>query len=275
MRHAIFILTALCCLTALAALSAEAHAQTQRMFAGYDALCGLPVIVFPNPQNASASYENGRPVIYVDPGVMANWTMSRRFTLAHECGHHRLGHVTPRGLWFRTRTTWATRAQELDADCWAARALARQGQRADLQRMIQQFASSGHAPTGHNYPTGMERAQRIAQCANLTAPATTTHHHTLNPHTLRDPNPPKRCRIQDIPCQHPAHPAGDRTACRHRAHPGGDVIPCRHMCRTQWGPRPCHPRGDLIECQHRAHPGGDLVPCTHRLHTHDTRQVCY
>jgi hypothetical protein len=105
-------------------------------------------------------------VIYVDPGVMGNWTASRIFTLAHECAHHRLGHVTPQGFWFRNTQFWATRAQELEADCWAARQLSREGYDDDLQRTMLQFASMGAAPQG-TYPSGLERAQTVARCGGL------------------------------------------------------------------------------------------------------------
>ena len=136
------------------------------MFAGYAALCGVPVIVAPNPQSATASRDqNGHPMIYVDPGVMANWTMSRVFTIAHECGHHMRGHTTPQGMWWRNTQYWATRAQELDADCWAASVLARQGYyRADIERAAYDFAMQGPFRT-NGYPSGQERAQQIARCA--------------------------------------------------------------------------------------------------------------
>ncbi len=140
------------------------HAQ---MFAGYDAFCGVPVIIMPTAQNAVAARDAfGRPVIYIDPGVMNNWTMSRKFVLAHECAHHMLGHSLPAGLWFRNTRYWATRAQELEADCWAARKLAETEDTEDLRRTILQFASMGAAPQGA-YPAGFERAQAAAHCAGV------------------------------------------------------------------------------------------------------------
>ena len=106
----------------------------------------------------------GNPVIHIDPGVMANWTMSRIFTLAHECGHHRLGHTTPGGLWARNMLFWATRAQELEADCWAAKALASVGYRRDLEKAFIDFIYQGGTPPS-NYPSGHERAETVARCA--------------------------------------------------------------------------------------------------------------
>ena len=139
----------------------------QAMFAGYAQFCGVPVVVTPNPQTASAAMDQaGNPVIYIDPGAMANWTTSRIFTIAHECGHHMRGHSLPQGMWFRNTTFWGTKQQELEADCWAAGQLAGVLATQDLQRMIMQFASQGSMPQG-NYPSGMERATVVARCAGI------------------------------------------------------------------------------------------------------------
>ena len=136
------------------------------MFAGYAEFCGVPIIVARTPQDAVATRDQfGRPVIYVDPGVMANWTMSRVFAIAHECGHHMRGHVTPQGMWWRNTQFWATRAQELDADCWAASTLASQGYYwGDLERAAYEFAARGPFMEGP-YPSGQERAQVVVRCA--------------------------------------------------------------------------------------------------------------
>ncbi|WP_019615107.1 hypothetical protein [Psychromonas ossibalaenae] len=136
------------------------------MFSGWDQFCGIRVISVSNPQGASASIDQIGPVIYADPSVLGNWSMSRVFTLAHECGHHMNGHVTPQGMWFRKTQFWATRDQELQSDCWAARALSRSKNYADLDRTIRQFASQGLYMQG-NYPSGLERAQTIARCGKV------------------------------------------------------------------------------------------------------------
>lgn len=68
-------------------ISTSTQAQ---IFAGYDQFCGIPLIVTPNQQTASAARDQfGRPVIYVDPSAMSNWSHSRVFALAHECAHHK------------------------------------------------------------------------------------------------------------------------------------------------------------------------------------------
>ena len=147
-------------------------ARAQGMFAGYAELCDVPVIVARTPQGAVATRDrSGQPVIYVDPGVMANWTTSRVFAIAHECGHHVREHITPQGIWWRSRDFWATRDQELDADCWAASALASQGYYLrELERAAYEFAMSGPFMQG-NYPSGQERAAEVIRCARGPDPA--------------------------------------------------------------------------------------------------------
>jgi hypothetical protein len=142
--------------------SAPARAQ---MFAGYDQFCGLPVLVVQTAQLAVASKDpQGRPIIYIDPTVMANWSHSRIFTLAHECGHHRLGHTTPNGESFRQNVFWATKSQELAADCWATKALRSIWNVEDIRRVIRGYNAEGNSGGG-GYPTGRERAANIAACA--------------------------------------------------------------------------------------------------------------
>jgi hypothetical protein len=183
------------------------------IFAGYDQFCGVPVIVQSNPQGAVASRDTaGNPIIYIDPTIMGNWTMSRMFTLAHECAHHKLGHSTPQGMWWRNSNYWSTRAQELEADCWAAQELLQIGDVADLRRTIVQFASQGPMPPG-NYPSGTERAMNAARCAGMVARVPCKHQipcsHPAHPYdTLHQfdfgPWGPAPC-AHTMPCQHPMH----------------------------------------------------------------------
>ncbi len=135
------------------------------MFAGYDEFCGLPVFVESTPQDAVATIRNGKRVILVDPNVITNWKLSRIFALAHECGHHKLGHLS-RSEQFSRQHMNATRRQELKADCWAARALASNGYFNDIKRTIMQNVSQGPIMQGP-YPSGMERATYIAKCARI------------------------------------------------------------------------------------------------------------
>lgn len=236
------------------------------MFAGFDQLCGLPVVVGPDPQIATARKDAfGRPFIHVDPGAMRNWTTSRRFVLAHECAHHRLGHTSPLGE--QQRFFGGTRQQELEADCWAARALRQHGLTADITRTVLEHASQGHF-AANGYPSGQERAHNIQACAGGGQQAGSQQAGGQQP----------RCRDVTRRCDHAAHPAGDQRPCQHQglAHPRGDLVPCQHACPGAWGPVPCHPPGDLVPCQHpgRQHPF-DVVPCQHPAHpSGDVERVC-
>lgn len=235
-----------------------AVAWSQTVFAGFDEFCGLPVVQGPDAQSASARRDRlGNPIIHVDPGVMADWTMSRRFTLAHECAHHLLGHTTSMGA--LERYSGGTRKQELEADCWAARALRRAGYERDITRATLDWAAKGHF-SSQGYPSGTERAGNIQSCIGGSA--------------RTEP----RCSDRVSPCTHPAHPAGDQVPCSHAvpAHPRGDLMPCGHACFGPYGAMPCHPNGDLFPCQHAAQQHqADLVPCRHQAHPQgDVERVC-
>lgn len=143
--------------------------SSQSMFIGYDSFCGLPVVVERTSQDAVATIRNGQRIIIVDPSVMSNWKLSRIFALAHECAHHRLGHMSDREQ-FSRKHMYATRRQELDADCWAANALARNDYFRDIERTILQNSSQGPIMQGP-YPSGSERALFIAKCAGIDLPS--------------------------------------------------------------------------------------------------------
>jgi hypothetical protein len=149
----------------LFSFSFSTQGKAQSLFAGYDDFCNLPVIVEPNRQDAEATYRNGSRVIILDPGVMGNWTLSRIFTLAHECAHHGLGHVSLTGIYARAHLN-ATRDQELSADCWAAKSLAEFGYYEEIERSIDDMSSMGHIAQG-TYPSGKDRARVIARCAGI------------------------------------------------------------------------------------------------------------
>ncbi|MFZ5477065.1 MAG: hypothetical protein ACOZNI_09850 [Myxococcota bacterium] len=232
-------------------------AFAQDMFAGFDDFCGLPVVVGADPQTATARKDAyGRPYIHVDPGVMANWTMSRRFTLAHECAHHLLGHTSSLGE--LARYSGGTRTQELEADCWAAAALSQAGYASDISRTVLQNASQGHFTSG-GYPSGDERARNILTCSSG-----------------RGGN--ESCENISRPCRHAAHSAGDAIPCTHltAAHPLGDLWPCQHACASPYGYIPCHSQGDLMPCEHTATAhAADSTTCSHPAHpAGDIEQVC-
>lgn len=148
-------------------LTASLNVCAEAMFAGYAQFCGVPVIVTPNPHIASAAMDpSGNPVILIDPEALSNWSAPTIFMIAHECAHHKQGHILPDGMEFRKKTFSGTRQQELEADCWAAGRLADIMAMKDLHRVIVYFFSQGSRPQG-NYPTGMERAAMVVRCAEI------------------------------------------------------------------------------------------------------------
>jgi hypothetical protein len=228
-----------------------------QVFAGYDMFCGLPVVIGQDPQTATARVDQyGNPFIHIDPSVSSNLTLSERFVIAHECGHHILGHSSALGT--AQRYMGGTRQQELDADCWAARKLASVGLYADLSVTIMSHASSGHFAS-QGYPTGLERANNVMACAGASPAAS-------------------NCRDYSEPCDHPLHPYGDQIACGHllSAHPQGDVYACQHVCAGQFGPMPCHHNGDVYQCEHTVQQHNyDVIPCSHAMHpSGHTNTVC-
>jgi hypothetical protein len=257
-----------------AVVAMERPAIAQNMFAGYDAFCGVRVIVGRTNRGALALRDAKGPLIYVDRGVMANWTSSRLFTLAHECAHHKLGHSTPVGLANRMRP-WGTRKQELEADCWAVGALMKIGKKLDIVRVFKEQVGQGHMYKG-SYPTGQERALNIIRCSKRCHVVQCAH--VLHPRGDLFPCRHKAHPADRIPCQHLMHPGGDVSPCRHIVHPVGDLFPCRHACPNPYAPYGppvrCHPRGDLLPCRHRVHPMGDVSPCRHRVHPNGDMIPC-
>jgi len=145
------------------------------MFIGYDSFCGLPVIVKPTALRAEATYDNnGFPVIVIDPSVYKNQTASRIFAIAHECGHHKNGHLSGLGIWKRFHGN-GTAAQERGADCWAAEQLALAGLSEELQRVVRDFAAEADPPFWSPYPSGRDRSVGVLLCATRVDPSLPTY----------------------------------------------------------------------------------------------------
>lgn len=182
----------------LAILSFTAKAEAE-VFAGYDSFCGLPVIVGTDPLVASARTDptTGK-YIHIDTGAMANWTMSRMFTLAHECAHHLLGHTNSLGQ--AERFYGGTAKQELEADCWASAKLRSIGYDAEITRTVLERSSEGHFSAG-GYPSGAMRAQNIAACAGASVAGNGTRCRNVQ---MNEPFMDVKVVIQQvqIPCQH-------------------------------------------------------------------------
>ena len=127
---------------------------------------------------------DGKPLILIDVGVMETPPYAR-FLLAHECCHHLRGHLVrlrrqqekrmarnggPRDP--QTAMTFMAdrishRKIEMDADCCAARLLARRHDRAGLDAAAAAMAAFGARGTGAAYPAGWQRAMVIRSCGRL------------------------------------------------------------------------------------------------------------
>lgn len=151
--------------------------------------CTVPTFaILALPGQARALLEDGdKPLILID-SEQAKSGAYRRFLLAHECCHHSRGHLarlaeqrknrelawktsgSPEGtaaqLSLNDRVfTMSQRVMELDADCCAARTLAREGDEVSLAAAVAAMAEYGSQPTGLAYPTGSQRAETIRSCA--------------------------------------------------------------------------------------------------------------
>lgn len=86
-----------------------------------------------------------------------------RYLLQHECGHHMRGHVMA-GMTNPYAVMWITPQIELDAECYAAKQLFAAGDQQALMAAVTLWGSMGLAPTGPNYPNGIQRAQVLQSC---------------------------------------------------------------------------------------------------------------
>lgn len=115
---------------------------------------------------------NGRPVIVINTGTLTDKPSYARFLMAHECCHHTLGHVRryreglghvgPQPFFYIAP---ALKQMELEADCCAVKMLKQMHEMDSIHAAQQTMAGFGVEPTGAYYPTGIERADKIAACA--------------------------------------------------------------------------------------------------------------
>lgn len=136
--------------------------QANGIFAGYDEFCGLPIVVKPTDQAALAWYEDGEPMIIIDPKVAKNLTKTQRFLIAHECGHHYLGHANETNVRLDPRPQRIAE-EEMDADCFAAQQLIIYGDLREISNAI--FTFSQDRRSKHPYPDDPARARKIKDCA--------------------------------------------------------------------------------------------------------------
>ncbi len=111
-------------------------------------------------QAAESTIINGLPTILLHPQMMAQYPQDvQQFIVAHECSHHRQGHVVTHHY---GRTLPLT--SEFDADCMAVRTMKDLGLLNEyVLQDIQRFLNTLTADATH--PAGNHRAQYARQCA--------------------------------------------------------------------------------------------------------------
>ena len=142
-------------------------ARANEAFPGYNALCGFPLLVASTPTvSLAAKNRAGQPVIVLDPILETNEEAHRRtFLIAHECAHHRMGHVSRPSRRKRASSRQVVRDHEMSADCWAAETLARAGMDRVVRIMADRFFRAGFYSPGGGYPSGLQRSTIIRECA--------------------------------------------------------------------------------------------------------------
>ena len=143
------------------------RATAAEAWPGYAAACGFPLLVASTPTVAQATRNRaGQPVIILDPVLQRQTERDRRlFMIAHECAHHRMGHVSVASRRQRKMSRAVVRDQEMSADCWAAETLARAGLDRTVRIMADRFFRSGFYSPGGGYPSGLQRSTIIRECA--------------------------------------------------------------------------------------------------------------
>lgn len=135
--------------------------------------CNVPVFFVPNhPMGGQATRDGfGNPVILVDPSMEYRYGQGFfRFMLAHECAHHVQGHLHALAA-VGSHGPYALLAVnpqiEADADCWAARRLAMEGDWHALYEAQQAFALGIGPFVQPGYPSGYQRAEVIRRCGGF------------------------------------------------------------------------------------------------------------
>lgn len=148
-------------------LPGASDAWSDEPFPGYKALCGIPIVVRATPSVSLATLNrSGQPVIQIDPVLERKSERLRRtFLIAHECAHHRMGHVSDAERRKRAMSRRVVRDHEMSADCWAAETLARAGDDRAVRIMMDRFYRAGLYSPGGGYPAGIQRATIIRDCA--------------------------------------------------------------------------------------------------------------
>ncbi len=114
---------------------------------------------------AVAVYDSAHSVIYFNPVVITRLGPALgSFFLAHEYGHIAYGHTRSSALRAeKTVRDSLLQEKELEADCYAARILARRDPAA-IEAAVTYFSRLGDFSHDSEHPSGTRRAARIQRC---------------------------------------------------------------------------------------------------------------
>ena len=134
--------------------------------------CDVATHIYANlPEQATSLQDRtGTPMIVVNSAIVSTKPLYAKFLMAHECCHHKLGHVRryyeglghlgPQPFYYIRPQL---RQMELDADTCAVEILKLGGEMEAIEAARQAMFAFGEQPTGAYYPTGIERAENIAR----------------------------------------------------------------------------------------------------------------
>jgi hypothetical protein len=148
-------------LLALSLAASRAEPQTLRLIPGVEELASDSIADI-----AVAAVDLPHPVIYVNPRMARRYgPLLTRFFVAHEYGHIARKH-TRSGLATLAEETRDSvlRAQELEADCYAA-TLPDDQSRAATEAALRFFSRLGPFRFDAEHPTGAQRAAQLLMCS--------------------------------------------------------------------------------------------------------------
>ncbi len=134
-----------------------------------DHTTGMKVPIITNQQINNPAYSTldpltGKPEIFIDVRVLSQLNIETsqdtlQFIVEHECGHVNLGHLSIGRI-----GTKKTNQEELDADCYAAKAVKKMGYTPlDMEKVVSDVE---RLPKDPAHPAGTVRAANLMRCYN-------------------------------------------------------------------------------------------------------------
>lgn len=161
------------CLAILTLTAAGKRAEAIEPYSEKDRVenpyCDVPTYAGSRINGSARAYLTARmsPIIIIDRKEI-NKSALADFFLAHECCHHKLGHLTkkrkPVASVNGRAITRQSAKMEADADCCAAKILTYYRKPDAIEKAKTFMRQYGRMPTGFGYPTGVSRFGAIEDC---------------------------------------------------------------------------------------------------------------